>query len=300
MKDGKKNEAALATEETSHKDTDTIHLIPTDLVDPNPYQQRTRFDQQALEELAESITEKGQLQPAAVRPVTVDGKTRYQLIYGERRWRACKLAGKPLRAVIRDIPVEDGEIFALVENIDREDLDFWDYMNGLARLKTRLGSSEDVASVMHKGKKGKRYVNKVVKAHSDINSAPEIAQMFADQRRALDYSTAVKLSEIAEELRRLIKSDNRQYRRYINKMAKEGIKRAVDAIHAKLKHGGKNGKTAPAFSVEPVLRESERQLTLQVSLSKLVPPSHDKIDEIRGLCDEFLRKAEALAADTQD
>lgn len=107
--------------ETQPKDTADILRIPVDLIEPNPYQPRMSFDQEALEELAESIRSLGLIQPITVRRKT-DG--RYQIISGERRFRACRLAGLDMvPAYIRDANDQGMLEMAIVENIQREDLD---------------------------------------------------------------------------------------------------------------------------------------------------------------------------------
>ena len=100
--------------------TGSVAEIEISLISTNPYQPRTDFDQQAIEELAQSIKELGLIQPITVRKLK-DGK--YQLISGERRLRAAKIAGlKKLPAYVRDINDEDLLTHSLVENIQREDL----------------------------------------------------------------------------------------------------------------------------------------------------------------------------------
>ena len=107
--------------ETQPKDTADILRIPVDLIEPNPYQPRMSFDQEALEELAESIRSLGLIQPITVRRKT-DG--RYQIISGERRFRACRLASLDMvPAYIRDTNDQGMLEMAIVENIQREDLD---------------------------------------------------------------------------------------------------------------------------------------------------------------------------------
>lgn len=107
--------------ETQPKDTADILRIPVDMIEPNPYQPRMSFDQEALEELAESIRSLGLIQPITVRRKT-DG--RYQIISGERRFRACRLAGLDMvPAYIRDANDQGMLEMAIVENIQREDLD---------------------------------------------------------------------------------------------------------------------------------------------------------------------------------
>ena len=103
------------------QDTSDILRIPVDLIEPNPFQPRMSFDQEALEELADSIRTLGLIQPITVRRKT-DG--RYQIISGERRFRACQLTGMDMiPAYIRDTNDQGMLEMAIVENIQRENLD---------------------------------------------------------------------------------------------------------------------------------------------------------------------------------
>ena len=98
-----------------------VLLIPVDMIEPNPFQPRMSFDLDALEELADSIRTLGLIQPITVRR-KADG--RYQIISGERRFRACRLAGmQMIPAYIRDTNDQGMLEMAIVENIQREDLD---------------------------------------------------------------------------------------------------------------------------------------------------------------------------------
>lgn len=103
------------------QDTADILRIPVSMIEPNPYQPRMSFDQEALEELAESIKTLGLIQPITVRRKD-DG--RYQIISGERRFRACQLSGMDMvPAYIRDTNDQGMLEMAIVENIQRENLD---------------------------------------------------------------------------------------------------------------------------------------------------------------------------------
>ena len=98
-----------------------IMLIPVDMIEPNPFQPRSSFDPDAMEELAESIRTLGLIQPITVRKKSSD---RYQIISGERRFRASKLAGlEEIPAYIRDADDQGMLEMAIVENIQRENLD---------------------------------------------------------------------------------------------------------------------------------------------------------------------------------
>ena len=103
------------------QDTADILRIPVDMIEPNPYQPRMNFDQEALDELADSIRTLGLIQPITVRRKE---EGRYQLISGERRFRACRLAGMDMiPAYIRDTNDQGMLEMAIVENIQRENLD---------------------------------------------------------------------------------------------------------------------------------------------------------------------------------
>ncbi len=103
------------------QDTADILRIPVDMIEPNPYQPRMSFDQEALDELADSIRTLGLIQPITVRRKE---EGRYQIISGERRFRACRLAGmEMIPAYIRDANDQGMLEMAIVENIQRENLD---------------------------------------------------------------------------------------------------------------------------------------------------------------------------------
>ena len=115
------NKEVVSAEQPHQQGTADILRIPVDLIEPNPFQPRMSFDQEALEELAESIKTLGLIQPITVRRKE-DG--RYQIISGERRFRACRLSGMDMiPAYIRDTNDQGMLEMAIVENIQRENLD---------------------------------------------------------------------------------------------------------------------------------------------------------------------------------
>ena len=111
---------------------DKLRDIPLDLISPGPYQPRSIFDTDRLEELAESIRHQGVIQPVVVRH---EGDNEYQLIAGERRWRAAQMADiDVIPAIVRDVPDEIAIAMALVENIQRENLNPIEEASALKRL----------------------------------------------------------------------------------------------------------------------------------------------------------------------
>src|SRR5450830_1767877 len=123
-------------------------LLLTELV-PGQYQPRTRMDLGALYELAESIKVQGIMQPILVRPLK-DGANAglYEIIAGERRFRAAKLAGlDSVPVLVRDVPDESAAAMALIENIQREDLNPLEEAQGLQRLVKEFGHTHETAAL---------------------------------------------------------------------------------------------------------------------------------------------------------
>jgi ParB family chromosome partitioning protein len=117
-------------------DTGGVSLIAVDLLRRGVYQPRRHMDQDALQDLARSIEAQGLVQPIVVRPVAqAESGARYEIVAGERRWRAAQIAGlQEVPAVVRDIPDATAIAVALIENIQREDLNPLEEANALRRL----------------------------------------------------------------------------------------------------------------------------------------------------------------------
>lgn len=110
-----------------------LRFLPVDLIQRGQYQPRQEFNDEALEDLASSIRAQGVVQPILVRPMS--GGDRYEIIAGERRWRASQLAGlHEVPVVLRQIDDQTAMCMALIENIQREDLNPLEQAQGLARL----------------------------------------------------------------------------------------------------------------------------------------------------------------------
>jgi len=117
--------------------------IDIDLIDPSPYQPRTRFREEALAELTRSIQASGIIQPLVVRPVG----TRFQLIAGERRWRAAQRAGlQRVSAIVRHVPDELAVEMTLVENIQREDLNAIEAARAFERLLSEFNMTQEAVA----------------------------------------------------------------------------------------------------------------------------------------------------------
>ncbi len=127
-----------------------VSEIEIGLIRPNPHQPRNRFDDESIAELADSIAEKGVLQPILLRP-SGDG---YEIVAGERRWRAAQRARiHSIPAIVREIDDSAAAEIALIENIQREDLNAIEEAEGYRQLIRRHGHTQDgVARLVHKSR----------------------------------------------------------------------------------------------------------------------------------------------------
>ena len=137
-------------EEEQVQENDTIKNLSLTEIEPNRDQPRKKFDQESLEELAESIKEFGLIQPIVV--CKKDGY--YSIVAGERRWRACKIAGiEKIPVILREDDEKVNQEIALIENIQREDLNPIEKAAGIKNLMTRFGlRQEDIAKGLGKSR----------------------------------------------------------------------------------------------------------------------------------------------------
>jgi ParB family chromosome partitioning protein len=158
-------------------------MVDIDLIEPSPYQPRTRFREEALEELARSIATNGIIQPLVLRAVG----SRYQLIAGERRWRAAQRAGlRRVPSILREVPEELALEITLVENIQREDLNPIEQARAFERLMTEFHlTQEDVA--VRTGKERATVANslRLLKLEKPILEIIEDGKISAGHGRAL-------------------------------------------------------------------------------------------------------------------
>ena len=141
---GKGLDALLSSSrDSSNMLEESLQNLVITLLQPGKYQPRTSMDQDSLTELAESIKVQGVMQPILVRPIT-DG--RFEIIAGERRWRAAQIAGlSEVPVLIREVPDESALAMSLIENIQREDLNPLEEALGIQRLIKEFGMTHQTA-----------------------------------------------------------------------------------------------------------------------------------------------------------
>ena len=153
-------------------------------ISPNPYQPRKAFAKEKIQELADSIREKGFLQPLLLRPRAAGG---YEIVAGERRFRAAETLGRnTVPAVIRDVP--DGELLeiALIENIQREDLDPIDLATAIDRLQRECGyTHQDLAARLGKDRTSVTNALRLLRLAEPVRQAVSRGEITAGHARAL-------------------------------------------------------------------------------------------------------------------
>ncbi|MCW5604512.1 MAG: ParB/RepB/Spo0J family partition protein [Burkholderiales bacterium] len=141
---GRGLDALLAGDGKAAPAGEAVTSLAIDDLQPGKYQPRTRMDQDALRELADSIKAQGLMQPILVRPVSGG---RYEIVAGERRWRAARIAGlASVPVLLREIPDRDALAAALIENIQREDLNPLEEATGISRLVQEFGLTHAAAA----------------------------------------------------------------------------------------------------------------------------------------------------------
>ena len=141
---GRGLDALLAGNDDSARIGESLRNLKISQLQPGKYQPRTHMDPESLAELAESIKAQGVMQPVLVRPVSPEG---YEIIAGERRWRAAQIAGlSEVPALIREVPDEAALAMSLIENIQRENLNPLEEAMGIQRLIKEFGMTHQAAS----------------------------------------------------------------------------------------------------------------------------------------------------------
>ena len=180
-------------------------MLSINEVEPNRNQPRKIFNESGLEELAKSIEQNGIIQPILVRPMT-DGS--YQLIAGERRWRAARIAGlTEVPVTIREMSDEEASIFALIENLQREDLNPVEEAEGLKSLIESYGfTQEEAADKVGKSRTAVTNTLRLLKLPSPVRELLSNGKITAGHARALlgldDEKEMLKIAEttVAQDL----------------------------------------------------------------------------------------------------
>ena len=217
--------------------------IPVEHIERGRYQPRRDFDPEALQELADSIRAQGLIQPIVLRPLA---DQRYEIIAGERRWRAAQLAGlSEIASLVRDVDDEAAMAMALIENIQREDLNPVEEAAALQRLQQEFGlTQQEVADA-------------VGKSRSTVANLLRLMALEADVRRLLEHGDI----DMGHARCLLALSGNEQVAAARQVVARELSVRQTEALVRRLQAESRN--TEPA-QIDPDIRRLQDELAQKI------------------------------------
>ncbi|MCU7810088.1 MAG: ParB/RepB/Spo0J family partition protein [Candidatus Thiodiazotropha sp. (ex Notomyrtea botanica)] len=260
--------------------SDSLNRLPVDLIQRGRYQPRREFDADTLHELAESIAAQGVIQPVIVRPVE---NGRYELIAGERRWRAAQQAGlDEIPVVIKEVTEEAAMAMGLIENIQREDLNPLEEANALSRLLHEFGlTHQEVAKAVGKSRTTVTNLLRLLELNEEVKSLVE--------SRRLEMGHARSLLGLKGELQT----------RTADQVVKQGLSvRETERLVRRLQGEAESPKQArPPVAVDPDIRrlvnDLSEKLGAKVDLKqgakgkgKLVI-GYNSLDELEGIIDHI-------------
>ncbi len=236
--------AARAAAIPAEPSADAVRDIPLDLIDPSPYQTRGPMHEPALRELADSIAAQGVLQPVTVRPMPGG---RFQLIAGERRWRASERAGRTtVPALVRPCSNEQAAELTLIENLQREDLNPMEQARAYERLSREFGlTQEEMARRTGKDRASVSNYLRLLKLPPSVQTSVEDASITFGHAKAL---MPLEDPALIEQGRlRIVRDDL-------------SVRQAETMVQAML-HPPEKGKEAPPERhVDPNVRAAEREI----------------------------------------
>lgn len=258
--------------------------LDLDQLKPGAYQPRRDMQRDTLQELADSIKREGVLQPITVRLLSGTGsQAQYEIIAGERRWRAAQLAGlAEIPVILRDVDNEQAAAIALIENLQREDLNPLEEAKGLQRLIEEFElTHQDAATAVGKSR---ATVTNLIRL---LDLAPEALQLLASGELSMGHARAL-----------LGLSGSRSQAAAAREVVARGLSvRQAEALVKHLQSGGGPRSKAPAGTVDPDIRRLQDDLSdklgakvaLQHSAKgkgKLVI-SYNSLDELDGILEHI-------------
>jgi len=211
--------------------------IGVDLIQRGTYQPRVHFEPEALQDLAESIKSQGVIQPIVVRPM---GSGQYELIAGERRWRASQLAGMAeIPAVIRELDDQTAAAISLIENIQREDLNPLEESRALQRLIDEFSMThQQVAEVVGRSRAAVTNLLRLRDLNEDVKKLVDEGKLEMGHARALLALSGAEQTQIARkvaELGKSVRETEQMVRKQLNPVDQPSKKSTLDPDTKRLK-----------------------------------------------------------------
>jgi ParB family chromosome partitioning protein len=279
---GRGLDALLGGSDTKPKGQEEMAQLSVASIKPGKYQPRTRMDEASLAELADSIRSRGVIQPIVVRPVD---DAQYEILAGERRWRAARIAGlERIPAVIRAVPDEIALGIGLIENIQREDLNAIEEATGLKRLIDEFHITQEEAA---------RAVGRSRVAVTNLlrllELSPAVQEMLQDGRIDMGHARALLALSKARQVE------------LAGQIASQGLsvreaERLVQRVHAQPKVGAKSGKA----KLDADTRRLQEDLSESLGATVHVKPKrggkgslvidYSSLDQLQGIVGKIRRR----------
>jgi ParB family chromosome partitioning protein len=253
-----------------------LNRLPVDLIQRGRYQPRREFDPDALRELADSIAAQGVIQPVVVRPVEND---RYELIAGERRWRAAQQAGlDEIPVVIKEVTEEAAMAMGLIENIQREDLNPLEEANALSRLLHEFGlTHQEVAKAVGKSRTTVTNLLRLLELNDDVKQLVETRRLEMGHARALLGLQGGAQSKAADQV----------VKRGLSVRETERLVRRLQSVGEEAKH--QHAATPVDPDVRRLVNDLSERLGAKVDLkqgakgSGKITIGYNSLDELEGI-----------------
>jgi ParB family transcriptional regulator, chromosome partitioning protein len=242
------------TPESTSDESRSAAAVPIDSIDPNPFQPRTLFPEEELQELIDSVKVKGVIQPILVRR-TGD---RYQLVVGERRWRAARAAGLgAVPAVVRDMDDREALELALTENLLRDDLGPLEAAKAYQALQERFGASqEEIAQRLGLNRATVSNTLRLLRLPGKVQSMIENRELTAGHARAI-----LMIASEEEQVRLALRIVSRGL------SVREAEKLAGQALGPRPVATKEETESAPDPNIKAAILELERKLGTRVKIS---------------------------------
>jgi ParB family chromosome partitioning protein len=295
--DSRKSLDAAAEKLLGEIKNEEIVQIPVDKIMANRFQPRRYFGEDSLASLAETIKKDGVQQPVTVRKIEEENSPfLFELIAGERRLRASRIAGlEKIPAVIKEKSDREVKKLALLENLQREDLTYFETMMSIVGLKEEYGSNEEVGNAVGLTR---RSVEQYLRMHTEMSTIPEVFAIVEKNQSTLTRTNLQDISNIMAELRRYQRSDKREFERFKKRVKEKGLIVAVEKLLRKIENRNiTKNKSEPcdADSLNDIFKETDDTLLIRISIRKDALPSDQGLEKMQSAINQFFQRIQEIS-----
>ena len=261
---------------------EAVVLIPVSSIAPNPFQPRTLFDEEKLSALSESLKDRGMLQPVLLRQVMTLSDQKYELIAGERRLKAAKMAGlTDVPAVVKRLDDKDMRVLTLVENLQREDLNVVEKTLSIGSLHEAIGDTTAAAKSLALSK---RSIERYVRIYSAIGVSELLLTVIKRNAHLIDFKDAEALADIVRNL------EQEALGRFVDTVKSDGIKQAIKSFRKP--QSVEPSRKAKSQSVIGTVRETGTHIRLLMRYEKGSELKAGDRDRLRIVYEDFAARIE--------